>query len=203
GNFVSMDMSGRHCIVGYDSIPYEIFSRDLASSVTLPHGAAGHGDAAMTTDGRDVMVYQNVATDFISMADLDTGAETRLLEIPFSVNIDIGLHVSGNSAAVPGWVLISTYGSKAPEPGKQHSWMDEELFMLELKENPRVWRLADTHSYTSLDFSEEKNYFAETFAAINTGGARVYFASNWDNLVTDYSEVYRVELPAGWRETLP
>ncbi len=202
-NFVSMDMSGRHCIVGYDSIPYEIFSPDLADSVSLPPGAAGHGDAAMLPDGREVMVYQNVATDYISMADLDTGEEIPLLHLPFDINTDLGMHISGNSTGAPGWVLVSTYGSKASAPGEQRSWMDEQLFMLELKENPRVWRLADTHAYTSLEYSAEKVYFAEAFAAVNTSGTRVYFASNWEVMTTDYTDVYVLDLPNGWQDALP
>lgn len=202
-NFVSMDMSGNHVIIGCDSREYQIFPRDLGSAVTLPRDAAGHGDVAVTQDGRDVMVYQNVATDFIAMADLDTGQETRLLEIPFAVNTDIGLHVSGNSAATPGWVLVSTYGSRNPPPGEQHSWMDNQLFMVELKEDPRIWRLADTHAYTSLDYTGEKVYLAEAFAAINTKGTKIFFASSWENPVTDYSEVYVVALPEGWAQAIP
>jgi hypothetical protein len=203
-NFVSMDMSGRHCIIGYDSIPYQILPRDLAGDgVSLPEGAAGHGDAARTADGRDVLVYQNVATDAIAMADLDTGQETPLVAIPFEVNTDIGLHVSGNSAAAPGWVLVSTYGSKESPPGEERSWMDEQLFMLELKENSRVWRLADTHSYTSLDYTGDKVYFAEAFAAINTSGTRVYFASNWGDMSEEYTDVFVVDLPDDWAAAVP
>lgn len=203
-NFVSMDMSGRHVIVGYDSSEYQVLPRDLGGDgVSLPDGAAGHGDAAMTPDGRDVLVYQNVANDHIAMADLDTGVETPLVAIPFDVNTDLGLHISGNSSATPGWVLVSTYGSKQPAPGEERSWMDEQLFMLELKEGGRVWRLADTHCYTSLDFDAEKNYFAESFAALNTSGTRVYFASNWENMAEEYTEVYVLDLPDGWADALP
>ena len=94
------------------------------------------------------MVYQNVATDFFAMTDLETGIETPLLPIPFDTNPGIGLHVSGNCYAVPGWVLISTNGARNAPSGKQHSWMDNLLFMLELKDSPRVVKLAQTHCYT-------------------------------------------------------
>ena len=62
-------------------------------------------DLALASDGRDVMVYQNTATDWIAMAYLKTGVETNLVKIPFNVSEDIGLHFSGNCADTPGWAL--------------------------------------------------------------------------------------------------
>ncbi|MEW6745163.1 MAG: hypothetical protein AB1486_20615 [Planctomycetota bacterium] len=205
-NWVGMSMSGDHCIVGYEDVAMytDIFSRDFSTRTTLPDGSAGHGDAALTADGRDVYVYQNVRTDQIAMADMETGIETPLLDIPFDVNTDIGLHISGNCSGTPGWVLVSTYGAMNPPPGEHHAWLDEQLFMLELKEGPRVWRVAHTHAYTHENAEEgEKNYFAEAFAAINTPGTRIYFGSNWESFVADYSEAYQILLPAGWTESMP
>ena len=202
-DYVSMDMSGSHCIIGWDERPMEAFSPDLSTSVDLPEGVLGHSDFTRTVDGRDVLVYQNTATDWIAMADLDTGEETNLIPIPFEINTDIGLHISGNSSATPGWVLVSTYGSKEPPPDGEHSWMDEQLFLLELRQNGRVWRIADTHCYTSLEYDAEKNYFAEAFAAINTTGTRVYFASNWEDMTEEYTDVYVVDLPDGWVSAVP
>lgn len=202
-DYVSSDMSGGHCIIGWDERPMEVFSSDFSSSVDLPEGVTGHSDFAITADGKDVLVYQNTATDWIAMADLDSGQETNLLEIPFSVNTDIGLHMSGNSSRTPGWVLVSTYGSRNPPPDESHSWMDTQLFMVELEAEPRVWRLAHTQSYTSIDYEGEKNYFAEAFAAINTSGTRVYWGSNWGRMDTDYTEAYKLDLPQGWPALLP
>lgn len=203
-DYVSMDMSGNHCITGCDALPYaQVFSRDFNSVINLPNGTSGHGDLALTSDGRDVFVYQNVSTDWIAMADLNTGTETPLVEIPFNVNTDIGLHFSGNCSETPGWVLVSTYGSKNPPPGESHSWMDTQLFMVELKANSRIWRIAHTHSYTSLDYTGEKNYFAEAFATINTRGTKIYFGSNWRNFTLDYTDTYQVILPEGWLSTMP
>ncbi len=213
-NWVSMDMSGKHCVIGYDSATAEVFSRDLSSSKYLPDLANGHMDLAQTLDGKDVMVYQNNHTDWIAMADLDTATEIPLVKIPFfdsgtrTGNNDIGLHFSGNCGQTPGWVLVSTYGSKNPPPGQDHTWMDTQLFMVELKANPRIWRIAHTHSYTSLDFIGDKNYFAEAFAAINTKGTKIYFGSNWDVFVADpinnpYSDAYRITLPSNWSSNTP
>jgi len=205
-NWVGMSMSGTYCIVGYEdtAIYTDIFSRDFTARTSLPEGAAGHGDAALTADGRDVYVYQNVRTDSIAMSDMETGVETALLHIPFEVNLDIGLHVSGNCSKTPGWVLISTYGAQNPASGQSHSWLDTQLFMLELKANPRIWRLTHTHAYTYLNADQgEKNYFAEAFAAINTAGTRVYFGSNWGNFVPDYTDSYQISLPTGWVQSMP
>lgn len=203
-NWVGMSMNGGHCIIGYENLNYpDVFSPDLTSSISLPSGANGHGDLALDAAGRDVLVYQNVATDYISMAALESGTETPLIEIPFSVNPDIGMHVSGNCAAVPGWALISTYGSRNPPPGETHSWMDAQLFLVELKADPRVYRVAHTHAYTSLNFEDEKNYFAEAFASINSSGTRVHFGSNWGDYRAEYSDSYIAELPENWAQRLP
>lgn len=181
----------------------QVFSRDFKQVVTLPDGSAGHGDAALTADGRDVYVYQNVRTDYISFADMNTGTETQLIHVPFEVNTDIGMHVSGNCALTPGWVLVSTYGSWNVPPGEAHSWMDCQLLMLELKTNPRIWRIAHTQSYTSRDYSGEKNYFAEAFAAINTAGTEAYWGSNWRNYSADYTDTYQIIMPEGWLTDMP
>lgn len=202
-DWISMDMSGDHCIVGYDTHSAQVFSRDFSSPIDLPSGANGHMDLALTSDGRDVMVYQNTHTDWIAMADLDTGTETLLLEIPFGVNSDIGLHFSGNCAETPGWVLVSTYGAENPLLGEIHSWMDTQLFMLELKQDPIVWRIAHTHAYTSKDYIGEKNYFAEAFATINKAGSRIYFGSNWKDFTLEYTDTYQVLLPLEWVAVVP
>jgi hypothetical protein len=197
-NYVSIDMSGNHCVIGYDSIATQVFSRDLKTSIDLPAGANGHQDLAITADGRDVMVYQNNENDWIAMADLNTGAETKLVKIPFDVTPDVGLHFSGNCANTPGWALISTYGCKNPPPNSTHSWMDTQLFMVQLQANGTVWRIAHTQCYTALNFNSEKNYFAECFATINTQGSRIYFGSNWVNFTMDYSDAYMISLPRDW-----
>jgi hypothetical protein len=90
------------------------------------------------------MVFQSNTTDSITMVDLVTGAATPLVAIPFDVSTDIGLHFSGNCAGTPGWVLVSTYGAENPPSGQAHSWMDNLLFMVELKADPRIVKLCRT-----------------------------------------------------------
>jgi hypothetical protein len=202
-DWVGMDASGAHVLVGWESLPYlEVFSRDLAERRRLADGTNAHGDRALAVDGRDVWVYQDTSTDFVSMADLATGEVTRLLEIPFGVNADIGLHVSGAATDAPGWALVSTYGARQPA-GDEHSWMDNQLFMLELADEPRVWRLAHTRCYTAEEAEDDPMYFAECFAAVNGEGTRVYFGSNWGDLASDYTDAFVLVLAEDWREVVP
>jgi hypothetical protein len=166
----------------------------------MPSGANGHNDFALTADGKDVLVYQNTQNDYICMTDFDTLTETTILKIPFTVNPDIGLHFSGNCAEKSGWALVSTYGAKQPPEGASHSWMDTQLFMLQLRQNPMVWRIAHTHCYTSYESTREKNYYAEAFATVNNAGTRVYFGSNWGDFTADYTDTYQVMLPSDWNK---
>jgi hypothetical protein len=129
------------------------------------------------------------------MADLTTGTETNLVAIPFNVNTDIEIHISGNNGKKPGWAMVSTAGSCNPPAGLTHSEMDNRIFMVELKASPTVRYIAHNHAYTSLDYTGEKNYFAEAFAAINTKGTRIYFGTNWGNFATEYSDEYVVAVP--------
>jgi hypothetical protein len=198
-NFSTMDASGNHAVICYDSIPMQAFHRDFSHEVDFLAGGTGHSDVALTADGADVMVFQDNVVDYIAMTDLETGVETPLLPIPFDTNPDIGLHVSGNCIDVPGWVLISTNGARNPPSGKRHSWMDELLFMLELKTDPRVVKLAQTHCYTGEQ--PRPHYFAEAFASINTAGTKLVYGSNWGiQNPEDYTDAYEVRLPANWNQ---
>jgi hypothetical protein len=197
-NFVTVDASGSHVIIGYDSMPMQAFHLDFSHPIDFPAGAAGHSDVAQTANGTDVVVYQNVSNDYICMTDLETGIETKLLEIPFTVNPDIGLHISGNCYATPGWVLVSTYGAAIPPGGAAHSWMDNLLFMLELKADPRVFKVARTRCYTG--DHQRGNYFAECFASINRAGTKIVFGSNWGIFSPqDYTDAYEARLPSDWQ----
>jgi hypothetical protein len=81
--------------------------------------------------------------------------------------------------------------------------MDTQLFMLQLQQNPTVWRIAHTHAYTAYEYTGEKNYFAEAFATINKAGSTVYFGSNWGDFTTDYTDTYQVTLPSEWNVIAP
>lgn len=190
-NWVGIDASGTHVIVPpEDGInPLVSYHLDFSHPVSITI-AAGHSDVALNKQGRDVIVFQDVANDTITMADLETGAATPLLSIPFHINPDIGIHISGNSVSEPGWVLVTTGGSS------YLSWMDRQFWMLELAPNSRVWRLGWTRMKqcaTESDF----NYFAEGWATIDKRGTKVWWASNDDVAAcsSDGEDVYQITLP--------
>jgi hypothetical protein len=201
---LTTSMSGRHCVIGWDERPATAHPFDLGKTVKLPKGVTGHQDMALTRGGKDVSVYQNVDTDEIAMADLDTGRETSLVAIPFDVNPDLGLHFSGNCARTPGWVLVSTYSALKIQKGRRRSWMDRQLFMVELKRSPRIWRIAQVNTVTRVRVGGgDPYYYAEPFAAINTAGTRVYWGSNWEGGKIERIETFVALLPAGWPRQLP
>lgn len=156
----------------------------------------GHSDMALDVQGREVLVYQDIDTDQIAMLDLASGAVTPLWPIGFTYT-DIGLHISGRSLDRPGWAVISTHDSDAAS----HTWMDDQVFLIELKANGRVVRLAHTHSV--VDENQAHDYWAEPQASPNRYLSRVLFTSNWGRSGSEGVEMYLIALPAGWAADLP
>lgn len=196
-NTVTMSMTGKYVLA--ETNPAQVFNRDFTNHRTLP-GRYGHGDLALTKDGRDVFVAQDTKNDHITMTYLDTLEEVKLMFIPFKppekggVSYQ-GFHVSGNSTKTPGWVLVSTYGRK----DRPTYWSDGTLFLLELKEKGRHFRVAHTNARIS---KGGKDYWSEAFAAIDRQGKNVYWGSNWGIIGKGYADVYRVTLPGNWYEDL-
>ncbi len=198
-NTVTMSMNGEYVVV--EQRPTLVFDRAFRNRRELP-GRHGHGDLALSADGRDVFVSQDTSTDFITMVYLDTLEEVNVMKIPFSHNpvrgrhvSYEGFHVSGNNAATPGWVLVSTYG----DTDRPTYWSDASLFLLELKENGRHWRIAHTAAKKA---GGGKDYFAEAFATINRAGTKVYWGTNRGITGKKYSDVFQVTLPKHWQRDL-
>jgi len=157
---------------------------------------AGHSDTALDAQGHEVLFYQDIDTDNISMLDLATGLITPLWPIDFS-HTSIGLHISGRAFRRPGWVVVSTHDG---DPAS-YTWMDDSVFILELKPDGRVVRLAHTHSL--VDENMEHDYWAEPQASVNQDLTRILFTSNWGRSGTGEVEMFMVELPADWPSILP
>lgn len=188
-NAVSMSMTGEYVLV--ERTPTMVCNRDWTNCRNLGTFGRGHGDLALSADGRDMFVSQNNSTDWISGVYLDTLEEINIQRLVFGAQRRYtGMHVSGNNAATPGWVLVSTYGR-----GDAVHWSDGALYMLELKPNGRHWLVAHTNAQTS---SGGKDYWAEAFATINNEGTHVYWASNWGVTGENYADVYQVALPSTW-----
>lgn len=156
----------------------------------------GHSDTALDPQGREVLVYQDIDTDNISMLDLTSGVVTPLWPIDFS-HTAIGLHISGRAFNHPGWALISTHIGANPSA----TWMDDQVFAIELKANGRIVRLAHTHS--SVDQEQEHDYWAEPQASVNADFTRVVFTTNWGRSGTEEVEMFMIVLPPDWTEKLP
>lgn len=173
-----------------------VYDRSLQNA----HGLlriVGHSDTAVDIDGRDVLIYQDIDTDYISMLDLATGKITELAPIDFSYS-GLGFHFSGRAFQHPGWALVSTYNGSHPQ---NRTWMDDVVFAIELKDNPHIIRLAHTHSLYDEDM--EQDYWAEPHASTNQDFTRIVFTSNWGRTGTEEVDMYMIALPDGWSSQLP
>jgi hypothetical protein len=171
-----------------------VYDRDLSNGRSLLR-IIGHYDPALDTQGREVIVFQDIDTDHISMLDLESGTVTPLWAIDYS-HTAIGLHFSGLAYDRPGWAVVSTHDD---DPGV-YTWMDDQVFLIELKAGGRVVRLAHTHSV--VDDERAEDYWAEPHASANPDLTRILFGSNWGRSGSGRIDTYMIALPADWSERL-
>ena len=172
-----------------------VYDRDLGGGRGLLR-IVGHYDLALDADGREVALYQDIDTDQIALLDLASGRVTALFAIDFS-HTPIGFHFSGLATGRPGWALVSTYSGGYP---RAYTWMDDQIFAVELRAGGRVVRLAHTHS--RVDPEQEHDYWAEPHATVNHDFTRILFTSNWGRSGSEEVDMYLIELPAGWDDDL-
>jgi hypothetical protein len=172
-----------------------VYDRDLTNGRNLLR-TIGHYDVVLDAEGREVIMFEGIDDDTISMLDLATGSVTPFWPIDYQ-HTSLGTHYSGCAFDRPGWVLISTYD---PVPGA-YTWMEDQVFAVELKPDGRVVRLAHTHSV--VDEEQEKDYWAEPQASVNQDFTRIVFTTNWGRSGTEEVEMYMIELPSDWPEQLP
>ena len=192
----SFDAACEHGQLGDDAHPcgLMVYDRDLSHGRSLLR-IIGHYDPALDAQGREVVVYQDIDTDQISMLDLASGAVTPLWDIDFS-HTAIGLHFSGLAYDRPGWAVVSTHDDEVTT----YTWMDDEVFAVELEVGGRVVRLAHTHSV--VDDEEELDYWAEPHASTNADLTRIVFGTNWGRTGTGEVEMVLIALPSNWVEQL-
>ena len=193
-----MDLYCEPGMLGTDEEPcgLMVYDRELQNGRGLLR-IVGHSDLALDSQGRDVLVYQDIDTDHISLLELDTGEITRLWPIDFS-HSPIGFHFSGRAFNKPGWAVVSTYSGGHPQ---DFTWMDDQVFVVELKPNGRVVRLTHTHSV--VDEDQEHDYWAEPHATVNQDLTRIVFTSNWGRSGSGAVDMYMVILPPDWLAQLP
>jgi hypothetical protein len=180
---------------GSDSSPggLMVYDRELKNGRCLLRDI-GHSDLALDSQGREVLVYQDNDNDTIAMCDLATGQITDIAPIDFS-HTAIGLYFSGRALGAPGWALVSTHD----DDPISHTWMDDQVFAIELKPGGGVVRLAHTHSL--VDEKQEQDKWAEPQATVDRNFTRVLFTSNWGRSGTAAVDTYMIVLPQGWMST--
>ena len=171
-----------------------VYDRDLKNGRSLRR-IIGHYDFALDAGRREVIVYQDIDTDEISMLSLATGQVTALRPIDFSRGA-IGLHFSGQASRRPGWVLVSTHDATTAS----NTWMDDQVFAIELKAGGRVARLA--HARALVNPKMEHDYWAEPHATVNRDFTRVLFTTNWGRSGTEQVETMLIDLPTDWPDRL-
>ena len=172
-----------------------VYDRNLKNGRSLLP-VIGHSDLALDAQGREVLIFQDIRKDEISLLDLETGIVTTLQPIDFS-HSPIGFHFSGQAFKQLGWAIVSTYSGAQPSA----TWMDDSVFAIELLQGGRVVRLAHTHSV--VDENQEHDYWAEPQASANRDLTRVVFTSNWGRSGSEAVDMYMIVLPEGWLEQLP
>jgi hypothetical protein len=172
-----------------------IYNQDLEDGRGLLR-IVGHSDLALDSMGNEVLVFQDIDTDHISMLDLASGRITPLWPIDFTYS-PIGLHFSGKGYDLPGWILVSTHNGAQPSA----TWMDNQVFALELKPEGRIVRFAHTHSL--IDENQDHDYWAEPHATVNPNFTCILFTSNWGRSGTAEVDTFLIELPLEWESNLP
>ena len=204
GQYFVVDFGDAYCerrALGTDQAPcgVMVYDRDLTAGRGLLR-IGGHMDLAFGADGREVAVFQDLDTDHLSMVDLASGVVTPLWPIDFSHSA-LGFHFSGRAFERPGWAVVSTYGGAQPAA----TWMDDQVFLVELKAGGRVVRLAHTHSVFAdgpVSYGE-KDYWAEPHASANHDLTRVLFTSNWGAAGSETVDAYMIMLPGDWTGSIP
>lgn len=191
---VTISPLGNYFLACDDNRGMVVYDRQLTKEVAvIPN--VGHVDAALDAQNKEVIVYQDTGNDTIAMADLETGEVTSLWPIDFS-HAPLGFHISGRALNKPGWALISCYGAGS----ECFTWMDNQIFAIELKPNGTVARLAHHHSV--YNEGVEQDYWAEPQASVNQDFTKILFTSNWGRTGTDEVDMYMIELPQNWMDNL-
>jgi hypothetical protein len=170
--------------------------------------ATAHADVGLDSDGNEVIVMQNVRTDYIDLIPIDpstqpileaSGAYTgtnrtplvRLYYTSEANGLNSGIHISCNT---PGYCVVSTsIASGAPA----QNWLDRKIIVVKLdRARPRAFYLAKV-------YGTDDSYWEETHASITNDGAKVIWATNW-GLNPGQEDVWDMALnmPANWQAAL-
>ena len=201
-DWIGMSPSGTWVVVGGDWDN----GGDLGPGLLLANRAltefhplfpsTAHGDVGLDRAGREVYVQQNASEDTVDLIPLEPGGERIALMRLFydsesPIGLNSGVHVSCN---FPGYCVVST---NIPSNAPEQNWLDRSIVLVTLDPNdPRVYYLAKVYGTTDA-------FWEETQAAMSHDGAKVIWATNWNQHVGD-EQVWDMllEMPAGWVDAL-
>ncbi|MBN1492504.1 MAG: thrombospondin type 3 repeat-containing protein [Phycisphaerae bacterium] len=213
-DWVGMSSNGTWVLIGGDwdnggnLTGLTLADRTLSQFHRMDYGTA-HSDVGFDSDGNEVIVMQNVRTDYIDLLPLETSTQpiletggsyagtnrTPLVRLYYDAGSAYGLHSGVHiSCNHPGWCVVSTY-SEPNEP--ETNWLDRTITLVRLdRANPRVFYLAKVHGTRGA-------YWEETQATITTDGMRIVWATNWNqNVGQERVWLMEMAMPAGWTTSL-
>ncbi len=168
--------------------------------------STAHADVGLDINGNEIVVMQNVRTDYVDLVPIDLATQpildsggsyagtnrTPLMRLYYASDangLSSGLHLSCN---YPGYCVTSTVIDRGMPA---QNWLDRKIVITKLDPaQPRTFYLA--HVYGT-----RGEYWEETQATIANNGSRVVWATNWNQAVGRIPErVYDMQttLPAGW-----
>lgn len=189
---ISTSPKGNYCVPSWDTSRGTRAYKTDFSSYTQLHSKSEHSDLTTSKDGKEMYVYTDYTTGFVSMVDMATGTKTNLFELYGSNSSATAIHISGTAKSKPGYVLIGfyacsqNYGSQACDPTTQ--WFKDKVVAVELKANPKIYNLAHTHYGNG-------GYWTETQAVVNSDFTRILFVSTWGSTAENDLSSYMISLP--------
>jgi len=196
-DWVGMSVLGNWVIIGGDYDMGQINGLTIATpdfSFFRGFGSIGHCDVGLDTDGREVVVGQNAATDYVDMIICDaTTPPLPVMRLFYSSDspsgLQSGLHVSCNAE---GYAMVSTH----IEPGlPEQNWLDRSNVLVRLDpQGPKVFYMAKVYNTT-------QTYWEETHGTISSDGSLIVWADNWgQNVGQDEVALTQLMMPPNWRE---
>ena len=197
----SMSVTGKYFVANYQVTPCNdgrkgtfqspcglmAYPRSL-DSAKMVHPAPGHHDEALSKEGHDLAVVKSNSTDFIEAVDFETGENIQIAALSLSPPA-WDYHISGNSWAMPGWVLLSEDSHDA-----NAHYLNRQIVAVEIApaERARVIHLAH-HRTRSTEY-----WTQESHASVNHDFSRVAFHTNWYGGSAEGQNVMMlIELPLG------
>jgi hypothetical protein len=183
-------------------------NRELTQFHRLDYATA-HADVGLDSQGNEVIVMQNVRTDYIDLIPLDPNTKpilaegggyagtnrTPLIRLFYDSTspsgLNSGVHISCN---FPGYCVVSTY--IAPSQPEQN-WLDRAIILVKLdRAHPRAFYLAKVYGTTG-------QYWEETHATISNDGSKIVWATNWNqNVGQEKVWLAQLNMPASWTGSL-